>query len=74
MPELNPDVNQLIIDNLSAPDIGIRDLMNKDIKRIIEENEDYFDLNREFNRYLIKFLYKEINKNKDEDKMKIIII
>ena len=74
MPELNPDVNQLIIDNLSAPDIGIRDLMNKDIKRIIEENEDYFDLNREFNRYLIKFVYKEINKNKDEDKMKIIII
>ena len=74
MPELNPDVNQLFIDNLSAPDIGIRDLMNKDIKRIIEENEDYFDLNREFNRYLIKFVYKEINKNKDEDKMKIIII
>ena len=67
MPELNPDVNQLFIDNLSAPDISIRDLMNKDIKRIIEENEDYFDLNREFNRYLIKFVYKEINKNKDED-------
>ena len=67
MPKLNPDVNQLFIDNLSAPDISIRDLMNKDIKRIIEENEDYFDLNREFNRYLIKFVYKEINKNKDED-------
>ena len=41
--------------------------MNKDIKRIIEENEDYFDLNREFNRDLIKFVYKEINQNKYED-------
>ena len=67
IPELSQDVNQLFIDNLNAPDISIRDLMNKDIKRIIEENEDYFDLNREFNRDLIKFVYKEINQNKYED-------
>jgi hypothetical protein len=67
IPELSQDVNQLFIDNLNAPDISIRDLMNKDIKRIIEENEDYFDLNREFNKDLIKFVYKEINQNKYED-------
>ena len=67
IPELSQDVNQLFIDNLNAPDISIRDLMNKDIKTIIEENEDYFDLNREINRDLIKFVYKEINQNKYVD-------
>jgi len=64
MPLLNQDINQLFIDNLNAEEINLEDLMKKDIKSIIEENDHYtYYINKAFNKSLIKFVDKEINKN-----------
>ena len=63
--QIKQDINQLFIDNLNAPDINLKELMDKDIKCILEKSEQYFDINREFNRALIKYAYKEINNKKN---------
>ena len=63
--DINEDVNQLFIDNLNAPDINLKDIMERDIINIIENQ--FFDLNKEFNRVLTKFIYKEINMENDDN-------
>ena len=64
IPELSQSVNQLFIDNLNAADINLEDLMEKDIKSLIEENDNYIDfLNKVFNKSLIKF----VNNNNNDD-------
>ena len=65
IPDINPDINQLFIDNLNATKITLKELLEKDIKSIMEKNGQLMDLNREFMRALTKFIYKEINRKKN---------
>ena len=86
IPDINPDINQLFIDNLNAANINLNDLLEKKIKDIMEDNGQLMDLNREFKRTLTNFVYKELNEkrntinisnslnNKDYDKKNSIII
>ena len=65
--DINPDINQLFIDNLNATNIKLRDFLEKDIKTIIDDNEHLMDLNREFMTALTKFVNKEINRRKSNN-------
>ena len=66
IPDINPDINQLFIDNLNAPDINLNDLLNKSIKEIMESNDVLMDFDREFKMTSAGFKYKE-SINNDQD-------
>ena len=56
LPDINPDINQIFIDNLNGNNMNLDDLLTKDIKYILEENKDVIKLNEEFNKTLIYFI------------------
>ena len=58
--DINPDINQLFIDNLNGKKIKLGDLLKKKIKDILDENDKLMDLNSEFKKALSKFVYKEL--------------
>ena len=58
--DINPDINQLFIDNLNGKEIKLGDLLKKKIKDILDENDKLMDLNNEFKKVLSKFVYKEL--------------
>ena len=60
IPDINPYINQLFIDNLNASNIKLKDLLEKKVKDIIEENGQLMDLNVEFKKTLSNFVYKEL--------------
>ena len=57
---INPYINQLFIDNLNAKNISLKDLLQKDIKHILDDNGKYMDLKKEFKKALKSFLNKEL--------------
>ena len=67
IPDINPDINILFIDNLNGSQIESKDLLKKDIKSIMDENDKLMDLENEFKRSLIIFVNKELNeKNRNK--------
>ena len=67
IPDIDPDIEQLFIDNLNGPNIRFKDLLKKNIKEILNDNSVYMNLNNEFNRLLINFVYKELNKKRNKE-------
>ena len=66
LPDINPYINQIFIDNLNDnKDIALQDLLNNDIQRIIIEKKDELHLDEEFNKTLITFIKNEF-KEKEE--------
>ena len=61
IPDINPDINQLFIDNLNGLDIKLKDLLDKNIYEILDVNDRLMDLDKEFNRTLSSFVYKALN-------------
>ena len=58
IPDIDPDIEQLFIDNLNGENnIKFKDL-KKDIKDIMTDNSKYMSLDNEFNRLLANFVYK----------------
>ena len=67
IPDINHDIKQLFIDNLNGKNIRLKDLLEKDIKNIMDDNDELMNLDREFKRALTSFVYKELNeKNKSK--------
>ena len=65
IPNINQDINQLFIDNLNGNDIKLKDLLEKTIKEILDDNDELMNLDKEFKRALTNFVYREfIEKNK----------
>ena len=62
IPDTDPDIDQLFIDNLNGPNIKLRDLLKKNIKDILNDNIAYLNLENEFNRLLVNFVYEKRNK------------
>jgi len=69
LPDINPSINQMFIDNLNGNNrIILKDLLTKDIKRILVEQQEEMKLKEEFDKTLINTLTKELNdKNYDND-------
>ena len=67
IPNINPDINQLFIDNLNGKQIALIDILDKKLKEFVDDlNES--DLNRQFESALARFVNKELNeKNKDKN-------
>jgi len=64
LPDINPDIYQLFIDNLNANDsITLKDILSKDFKTILEDKKKELKLDKEFDKTLKNFLKKEINEN-----------
>ena len=62
LPDINSDINQIFIDNLNYNNnIRFNDLINKDIKNILEEKKEELKLNDEFNKTLKNFFDKKLN-------------
>ena len=61
IPDINPEINQLFIDNLNGSSFKLNDLLEKEIKDIINE----INLEKEFKRTLTSFIYKEYNEKKN---------
>ena len=63
LPDINPYINQIFIDNLNDnKDIALQDLLNNDIQRIIIYKKDELHLDEEFNKTLIIFIKNEFKK------------
>ena len=62
LPDINPSINQIFIDNLNGNSkITIKDFLNKSIKDVLQGKEDDLKLNEEFNKTLINTLTNELN-------------
>ena len=59
MPDINPNINQIFLDNLNSKNIKLQDFLEKNITDIINDPE-LIDMNREFKRSLTSFVYKEL--------------
>ena len=64
IPDINPDINQLFIDNLNGTNFRLKDLLDKNIKAIIN-SIDNKDLYKEFKRTLTNFIFKELNEKRN---------
>ena len=60
LPDINPNINQIFLDNLNAINIKLKDLFDKNIKDIFVDNAELMDLDKEFDRTLKNFIYDEI--------------
>ena len=65
--DIDPDIEQLFIDNLNGPNIMFKNLLNKNIQDIMNENSEYMNLNNEFNRFLANFVYKELTDKRNQN-------
>ena len=65
IPDINPDINHLFIDNLNdTTNIKLNYLLNKSIKYIFYDNDILMDLDKEFNKVLKSFISNELNDEK----------
>ena len=64
IPNIYKNINQLFIDNLQGPDISIINLMNRNVKDVIDL---YLNMDNIFKDVLVKFIGKNINENKDDE-------
>ena len=65
IPDIDPEIEQLFIDNLNGPNIKFKDLLKKNVKDIMNDNSVYMNLNNEFKRLLTNFVYKELNNKRN---------
>ena len=65
IPDITPDIIQLFIDNLNGINIKLKDLFDKNIKDILDNEGELMDLNREFKKSLINFVYKGLIEKTD---------
>ena len=73
LPDINPNIYQLFIDNLEGNNkITLNALLTKDIQIILEEQRDEFQLDDEFNKTLNNFIKKELTEKNSFDNDKII--
>jgi len=72
LPDINPSINQIFIDNLNGNSaITIKDFLNESIKNVLQERENDLNLTNEFNKTLKNTLKNELNgKGSDEDEIK----
>jgi len=71
VPDINPDINQLFIDNLNGPKIKLNDILSDPIQKLLDENllnleEEFKKKLRQFTNENLKVLYGE-NKNINKD-------
>ena len=59
IPDINPNINQIFLDNLNSKDIIFHEFLEKNIIDIMND-EKLIDLNREFKRALTRFVYKDL--------------
>jgi len=68
IPDINPSINQMFIDNLNGNSkILLKDLLAKDIKEILNDYKEDMKLDEEFNKTLINTLDKELSDKDYED-------
>ena len=61
--DINPDINQIFIDNLNGNNkMKLNDILKQDIKDILEEKKEDMKLDDEFNKTLTNYLTNELNK------------
>ena len=71
LPDINPSINQLFIDNLSGNSkITIKDFLNENIQNVLEDKADDLKLYDEFNKTIMNTLTNELNdKGLDDDEI-----
>ena len=67
IPDIDSDIEQLFIDNLNGENIKFKDLLTKNINSIMTDNSKYMNLNNEFKRLLINFVYKQLGEKRNQD-------
>jgi len=68
LPDINPLINQIFIDNLNGNNnIVLKELLTRDIKQILEERREDMKLDEEFHKTLINTLTKELNDKFHDD-------
>ena len=66
IPDIDPDIDQLFIDNLNGPNLKFKDLLKSNIKFILDDNSEYMDLDNEFNKLLSNFVFEGLNKKRNK--------
>ena len=62
VPDINPDINQLFIDNLNDNNtIKLKDILQNGLQNLLKEKRYELNLDDEFNKTLKNFLKKELN-------------
>ena len=70
LPDINPNINQLFIDDLNGNNnLNLKYLLTNDIKTILDEKKDELKLNEEFNKTLINIISKELNQKGFENEI-----
>ena len=59
IPDINPQINQLFLDNLNSKKIIFQEFLERNIIDIMND-EKLIDLDKEFKRILTSFVYKEL--------------
>ena len=60
IPDINPDINQIFIDNLNDNNkIKLNDILNANIQTLLKENREDMNLDDEFDKNLKNFLIKK---------------
>ena len=68
LPDIEPSINQLFIDNLNGNnEIKLNELLTIDIKKILEDKKEQLKLKEEFDKTLINTLTKELNDRHTDD-------
>ena len=70
IPNIDQDINQLFIDNLNGKEMKLNDLLDKNIKEILDDNDELMNLEKEFKRALGSFIYKELIENNKKENFK----
>ena len=66
LPDINPNINQIFIDNLNDnKEISLKDLLNNDIQKILIEQKEELKLDEEFNKTLITFIKNEFQEKEN---------
>ena len=65
IPDINPGINQLFIDNLNGINIKLKDLLDKNIKDILNNDGELIDIDREFKKTLTNFIYKGLSEKRN---------
>ena len=70
LPDINPSINQMFIDNLNGNNrIILKDILERDIKDILIYYEDIMNLKEEFNKILKNTLTRELSEKDYDDNM-----
>ena len=70
LPDINPSINQMFIDNLDGDNsIILQEILTKEINQILKEKKEEMKLNEEFNNTLINTITKELNDKNYDDNM-----